>query len=162
MLVTDKIEKQVLLRAPLARVWRAISDSAEFGRWFGLQVQGPFVPHTTVRAAIVPTTVDPNVAEMQKPYEGFSFDLMIEDIEPEERFSMRWHPYAVEQGVDYSSEPTTLVEFELEETDDGVLLTITESGFDQIPIGRRAEAFNSNDGGWAKQCELIKGYVETK
>lgn len=155
----DRIEKQVLLRAPRAKVWRAISDSAEFGLWFGMKVEGPFVAGKTVRAVISPTTVNEEVARMQKPYEGKAFDLQIVKIEPERIFSFRWHPYAIEPGVDFSKEPTTLIVFELHDAKDGVLLTVSESGFDQIPLERRAKAFQANDGGWAKQMELINAYV---
>ena len=96
---------------------------------------------------------------MQKPYEGKAFDLEIVKVEPERIFSFRWHPYAVEPGVDFSKEPTTLIVFELHDAEGGVLLTVTESGFDQIPLERRAKAFKANDGGWAKQMELINAYV---
>jgi uncharacterized protein YndB with AHSA1/START domain len=155
----DRIEKQVLLRSPRAKVWRALSNSAEFGLWFGMKVEGPFVAGKTVHAVISPTTVSEEVAKMQKPYEGKAFDLEIVKVEPERIFSFRWHPYAVEPGVDFSKEPTTLVVFELHDAEGGVLLTVTESGFDQIPLERRAKAFKANDGGWAKQMELINAYV---
>ncbi|MFZ0583410.1 MAG: SRPBCC family protein [Candidatus Acidiferrales bacterium] len=160
--IPDRIEKQVLLRAPRAKVWRALSDSAEFGLWFGMKVEGPFVAGTTVRGVIVPTTVSEEVAKMQKPYEGKAFELQIVKVEPERIFSFRWHPHAVEPGVDFSKEPTTLIVFELHDAKDGVLLTVTESGFDQIPLERRASAFKANDGGWAKQMELINAYVTGK
>ncbi len=156
---SDRIEKKVLLRAPRGTVWRAISDSKEFGLWFGMKVDGPFVAGKRVRAVITPTTVNAEVAKMQKPHEGKAFELQIEKIEPEKLFSFRWHPYAVEQGVDYSKEPTTLIIFQLEDAEGGVLLTVTESGFDQIPLARRAKAFQANEGGWAKQMELINAYV---
>jgi uncharacterized protein YndB with AHSA1/START domain len=96
---------------------------------------------------------------MQKPYEGKEFELQIEKIEPERLFSFRWHPYAVERDVDYSAEPTTLIVFQLDDAEGGVMLTVTESGFDQIPLARRAKAFQANEGGWSKQMELIKAYV---
>ena len=156
---TDRIEKKVLLSAPLKRVWRALSDSAEFGSWFGVKFDGPFVAGTSMRGTIVPTTVDPVVAEVQKPHEGFPFEIRIERIEPEKLLSFRWHPYAIERDVDYSSEPTTLVVFTLEEGTDGVTLTVTESGFDSIPLERRAKAFAANERGWAVQMTLIKGYL---
>ena len=155
----DRIEKKVLLRAPRSKVWRAISDSAEFGTWFGMKVDGPFVSGKKMRGVIVPTKVDAEVAKMQKPYEGKAFELQIEKIEPERLFSFRWHPYAVERDVDYSAEPTTLIVFQLDDAEGGVMLTVTESGFDQIPLARRAKAFQANEGGWSKQMELIKAYV---
>jgi uncharacterized protein YndB with AHSA1/START domain len=156
---TDRIEKKVLLRAPLARVWRAISDSREFGQWFGMKFDGPFAPGARVNGTIKPTTVDEEVAKMQKQYEGIPVELMIEKMEPERVFSFRWHPGAVDPNLDYSVEPTTLVVFELEEVAEGVMLTLTESGFDQIPIARRAKAFSANEGGWTKQMTLIEAYL---
>ena len=156
---TDRIEKKVLLHAPLNRVWRAISDSTEFGTWFGMKFHGPFAPGATMRGAIVPTSVDAEVAKAQKPYEGLAFEIYIEQIEPERLFSFRWHPGTVDPGIDYSVEPTTLVTFALEEVTDGVMLILTESGFDQIPLARRAKAFASNEGGWAAQMKLIAQYL---
>jgi uncharacterized protein YndB with AHSA1/START domain len=156
---TDRIEKKVLLHVPLNRVWRALSDSTEFGSWFGMKFDGPFAPGATMKALIVPNTVDADVAAAQKKYEGIAFQITIEKIEPERLFSFRWHPGAVEPGYDYSSEPTTLIVFELEEVPDGILLTVTESGFDQIPLARRAKAFASNEGGWAIQVKMIEKYV---
>jgi len=159
---TDRIEKRVLLRAPLARVWRAISDSKEFGSWFGVRFDVPFTPGAKLRGVVVPTTVNEEVAKAQKPYEGTPFEITVEHMEPERLFSFRWHPFAVEPGVDYSLEPTTLVAFTLEKTADGIMLTITETGFDQIPLARRARAFSANEGGWSKQVELIEAYLVTK
>ncbi|MGA2118401.1 MAG: SRPBCC family protein [Bryobacteraceae bacterium] len=156
---TDRIEKKVLLRAPLDRVWRAISDSAEFGAWFGMRFDGPFSAGARLRATIVGTTVDAEVAKLQKPHEGTAFEIVIERVEPQLLFSFRWHPHAIEPGVDYSAEPATLVAFELEEAEGGILLTVTESGFDQIPLARRAKAFAANDAGWAIQVKLIEQYV---
>ena len=156
---TDRIEKKILLRAPLKRVWRALSDSSEFGTWFGMKFDGPFAPGAMMRGVISPTKVDPEVAAAQKPYEGMPFEITIEQMEPERTFSFRWHPNAVEPGVDYSAEPTTLVAFTLEETADGVLLTVTESGFDQIPLARRAKAFTANDGGWSMVIKLIEKFL---
>lgn len=156
---TDRIEKEVLLRAPLDRVWRAISDSQEFGRWFGVRVDGPFVAGTSVTATITGTTVDDEVAEMQRPHVGAKATWQVVAVEPPRRFAYRWHPFAVEPDVDYDSEPTTLVEFTLSETPDGVQLRIVESGFDAIPEARRADAFEANSGGWAKQTELVRKYL---
>ena len=156
---TDRIEKTVLLRAPLERVWRALSDSTEFGNWFGMRFNAPFAPGATMTAVIVPTTVNREVAKRQKPYEGISFAIKIEQMQAERLFSFRWHPGAVEPGIDYASEPTTLVVFTLEKTRDGVQLTVTESGFDQIPLGRRAKAFSANEGGWALVIKLIEEYL---
>jgi uncharacterized protein YndB with AHSA1/START domain len=158
-LETDRLEKQVVLKAPLARVWRAVSDAKEFGAWFGVAFAGPFVPGARLAGKIVPTTVDAEVAAAQKPYEGKAFDVLVERLEPMRRFSFRWHPYAIEAGRDYSKEPTTLVVFDLEEVPGGTRLTITESGFDAIPPERRAEAFASNEQGWAAQTTLIEKYL---
>jgi uncharacterized protein YndB with AHSA1/START domain len=156
---TDRIEKRGLLRAPRERVWRAISDSSQFGSWFGVEFEGPFVAGSRMIGRIVPTTVDAEVARSQKPYEGTPFEITVDRIEPQRLFSCRWHPYAVDAAVDYSKEPTTLVVFELEEASGGTMLTITESGFDQIPLDRRAKAFASNEQGWTAQAKLIEKYL---
>ena len=156
---TDRIEKTILLRAPLKRVWRALSDSTEFGNWFGMRFNAAFAPGATMTGVIVPTTVNQEVAKMQKPYEGIPFAIKIEQMQPERLFSFRWHPGAVEPGIDYASEPTTLVVFTLEKAPDGVQLTVTESGFDQIPLARRANAFSANEGGWTLVIKLIEEYL---
>jgi uncharacterized protein YndB with AHSA1/START domain len=158
-MTTDRIEKEVLLRAPLERVWRAISDADEFGQWFGVRFDGPFVPGTSVTGVITPTTVDEDVARAQEPYAGKSDTWHIVAVEPKRRLAFRWHPYGVESGVDYSQEPTTLVEFTLDETADGVHLRIVESGFANIPAERRASAFEANSEGWAAQTELVRKYL---
>jgi len=159
MMNTDRIEKKILLRAPRQRVWRALSDSTEFGNWIGMKFDGPFAPGASMRCVIVPTTVNADVAAAQKPYEGMPFEITIEQMVPERLFSFRWHPFAVEPGVDYSAEPTTLVVFALEEVANGVKLTITESGFDRIPLERRAKAFTANEGGWTMVVKLIEKYL---
>jgi uncharacterized protein YndB with AHSA1/START domain len=156
---TDRIEKKVLLRASRERVWRALADSTEFGTWIGMKFDGPFAPGACMRGVISPTTVDAEVANAQKEYEGMPFEITIERMEPERLFSFRWHPFAVERGVDYSAEPTTLVAFELEEATGGIMLTVTESGFDRIPLARRAKAFAANEGGWGMVVKLIEQYV---
>jgi uncharacterized protein YndB with AHSA1/START domain len=156
---TDRIEKKVLLRAPRERVWRAISDSSQFGSWFGVEFDAPFMAGTPITGKIVPTTVDAEVAERQKRYTGFRFEFLVDRVEPMRLFSFRWHPFAVEPDVDYSKEPTTLVQFELEETSGGTMLTVTESGFDRIPLERRAKAFAANEGGWTAQMKLIEKYL---
>ena len=156
---SDRIEKSVLLKAPLERVWDAISDSAAFGKWFGAQFDGPFVAGTTVRGVIAPTAVDEQVAKQQEPHAGTPMEWQIVAVEPRRRLAYRWHPFAVDVDTDYSSEPTTLVEFLLDETPDGILLHITESGFDAIPADRRAAAYEANSGGWAKQTELVQKYL---
>jgi len=148
---TDRIERKILLRAPRSRVWRALSDSAAFGTWFGVKVEGTFAPGAHVRGAIT-----------HPGYEHVVFDITIERMEPERLFSWRWHPHAVEPGVDYAAEPTTLVVFELEEIPEGTRLTVTESGFDQIPVARRSKAYRSNESGWTEQMENIRKYVERK
>jgi len=155
----DRIEKKILLRAPRERVWRAISDAREFGSWFGVAFDGPFAEGMRLTGKIVPTTVDAEVAKMQEPYAGKAFEWTVDRIELMSKISFRWHPYAVEEGIDYSKEPTTLIEFVLAEDPGGILLTITESGFDQIPIARRANAFKANEGGWGMQVRLIEKYL---
>ena len=156
---TDRIEKKVLLRAPRKRVWRALSDSAEFGSWFGMKFDGAFTAGASVRGVLVPTTVDAQVAKAQKEYQGLPFEITIEQMEPERLFSFRWHPYAIERGVDYSHEPTTLIVFALEQVPDGIMLTVTESGFDRIPLARRAKAFTANEQGWGLVVKLIEEYL---
>ena len=145
---TDRIEKKVLLKAPKARVWRAVADAEEFGKWFLIKFVGPF----TAGKAIPGQVLYPG-------YEHLNAEFWIDKIEPESYFSYRWHPYAVDPKQDYSSEPMTLVEFRLEDAPGGTLLTITETGFDQIPIDRRASALRANDGGWAEQARNIERYV---
>jgi uncharacterized protein YndB with AHSA1/START domain len=155
----DQIEREVVLRAPLERVWRAISDADEFGLWFGVRFDGPFVAGTSVTGVITPTTVDEDVARAQAPHAGKSDTWQIVSVEPQRRLAFRWHPYAVESGTEYSQDPTTLVEFTLTETNDGVLLRIVESGFDKIPTERRASALEQNAEGWAAQTELVRKYL---
>jgi uncharacterized protein YndB with AHSA1/START domain len=156
----DRIEKQVLLRASLDRVWRAISDAEEFGQWFGVRFDGPFIAGGTVTAAIVPTTVDAGVAERQEAHAGVKSVWQIVAIEPQRRFAYRWHPFAIDPDVDYDREPTTLVELTLSETSDGVRLTIVESGFDAIPEARRNASFEANSEGWAIQIDLVRRYLD--
>ena len=155
----DRIEKKIVLNASLERVWRAISDSRRFGAWFGMEVDGGFVEGQRVLAKIRPTKVDAEVAEMQKPYDGVTFDLLIERIEPMRRFAFRWHPGVPESDETLPDDQRTLVVFELEQKPDGVLLTITESGFENVPLARRADAFAGNEGGWTHQLVLIGKYL---
>lgn len=145
---TDRIEKSVFLRAPRSRVWRAIATAEEFGTWFGVKLEGAFAPGARVSGRI--TTPG---------YEHVIMEITIERVDPERLFSYRWHPYAVEPGMDYSGEPTTLVEFRLDEVAGGTKLTVIESGFDRIPPSRRAEAFRMNDQGWAEQIKNIERHV---
>lgn len=156
---TDRIEKKALLKAPRERVWRAISDAKEFGTWFGVTLEGPFVAGADMIGTISGTRVDPEVAKLQQPHHGKAFRISVDRIEPMHLFSFRWHPGAVDPNLDYSREPTTLVVFELEEAPGGTMLTITESGFDRIPLERRAKAFEDNDAGWAHQAKLIEKYL---
>jgi uncharacterized protein YndB with AHSA1/START domain len=145
---TDRIEKRVVLRASRPRVWRAISTAEEFGAWFRVNLEGAFAEGATVRGRLT-----------HPGYEHTTLEMLVERIEPERYFSYRWHPYAIDPAVDYSAEPTTLVEFILEDTEGGTALTIVESGFDRIPLARRAEAFRMNDQGWAGEIKNIERYV---
>jgi uncharacterized protein YndB with AHSA1/START domain len=156
---TDRIEKKVLLRAPLERVWRAVSDAGEFGSWFGVAFDGPFVAGTRLTGKIVPTRYDAETAKLQEPHEGKAFNWLVDRIEPMRRISFRWHPFAVDPKIDYSKEPMTLIVFTLEDAPGGTLLTITESGFDRIPLERRAQAFTANESGWTMQAKLIEKYL---
>jgi uncharacterized protein YndB with AHSA1/START domain len=145
---TDRIEKRILLRAPRARVWRALTDSQEFGAWFQSAFTEPFRPGARVKGRIT-----------HPGYEHLVVDFVIEKMEPERLFSYRWHPNAVDPSLDYSKEPMTLVEFTLEDVEDGTLLTVVETGFDGIPIARRADALKGNEQGWTGQMKAIESYV---
>lgn len=156
--MTDSIRKQVVLKAPRARVWRAISDSQAFGAWFGMTIDGPFIAGKTVKGHIAKTQVDAEIAKQQEPYVGMPCDLMIERIEPETCLAFRWHPGA---DPDVAPDaPTTLVTFELADASGGTELTITESGFDALPLEKRAKAFADNEGGWQAQLTLIAKYLD--
>ena len=145
---TDRIEKHFEVSASRSRVWRAISNSAEFGTWFRMELDRPFTAGATV------------VGRLTIPgSEHASVEMHVEKVEPESYFSYRWHPYAIDPATDYSAEPTTLVEFRLEETPGGTAVTITESGFDRLPASRRAEAFRMNDAGWTGQSKNLASYV---
>jgi len=157
MTSTDKIEKKILLRAPRNRVWMALADSTQFGTWFGMTLDGPFKPGARMRGVITPTNVDPEVGKMQKSHEGAAFEMVIEKMESEKLFSFRWR--SVDPKVDDSQEPATLVAFTLEEASGGVMLTVTHSGFDRIPLERRAKAFADNDGGWSLIVKVLEKYV---
>ena len=146
---TDRIEKTVVLNVPRSRAWRAIASAEEFGAWFGARFEGAFVPGKNVSGHI---TEPPG-------YEHIPFDITIETVSPETLFSFRWHPYAIDPGIDYSGEPTTLIEFRLEDVPEGTRLTVVESGFDGIPLARRAEARRMNDEGWGIQLENVARYV---
>ena len=145
---TDRIEKKVVLRAPRSRVWRALTNAEEFGAWFGVRLESPFAQGARVQGRIT-----------NPGYEHLTMEITIEKLSPERLFSYRWHPYAIDPAVDYSNEPTTLVEFHLEDVAEGTQLTVVESGFDQIPVARRAEAFRKNDEGWSQQVKSIARYV---
>jgi len=146
--MSGRIEKRIELRAPVARVWRALSDPREFGAWFKVNIEGPFIPGREVQGRIT-----------HPGYEHVRWRAVIEKMEPERLFSFTWHPYAIDPQVDYSHETPTLVEFRLEQSATGTLLTLTESGFDQVPAGRRAEAFRMNEGGWTQQMKNIERHV---
>jgi uncharacterized protein YndB with AHSA1/START domain len=145
---TDRIERTIVIRAPRKRVWRALTDASEFGAWFGVKVEGKFAPGARLGGAIT-----------SKGYEHVRLDLTVERMEPESLLSWRWHPYAVESGVDYSKEPPTLVVFDLGEIREGTRLTVVESGFDQVPLARRALAYRMNGDGWKKQLENVARHV---
>jgi uncharacterized protein YndB with AHSA1/START domain len=170
MSLTDRIEKQITLGAPVSRVWRAIADAREFGRWFGFaldgqfeegkQLTGSFVGAIDERAIIEYQTqqgVRPTKVRLPGPNAVF---CTVERIEPERYFSFRWIPYGIDAEADPENEPTTLVEFRLRPVAEGTQLTIVESGFDRVPAHRRERAFRMNQGGWAAQAENLKQYVE--
>lgn len=149
--MSDRIEKQIDIAAPVSRVWRALTDHREFGEWFRVKIDGPFVAGQASRGYIT-----------WPGYEHLKWEATIQKIEPEKYFSFTWHPYAIDPKHDYSKEPTTLVEFHLEKAAVGTRLKVIESGFDKIPFERRAEAFLKNDGGWTQQMANIKEYVAKK
>ena len=146
--MSDRIEKRIELRAPVARVWRALTDYTEFGTWFRVRLDGPFAPGRVAHGQIT-----------YPGYEHARWQATVQRMEPERLFSFTWHPYSVDAGVDYSKEQPTLVEFRLAPTPQGTLLTVTESGFDQVPSHRRAEAFRMNDRGWTTQIQNVAQHV---
>lgn len=151
MASADSIEEQVTLQSPRARVWRALTDPAEFGEWFGVNLAGATIaPGATVKGNIT-----------HPGYEHVVFEIIVEEIVPEERFSWRWHPHAIDPGIDYSSEPRTLVTFTLEDAPGGgTLVRVVESGFDALPAARRASAFRGNSAGWTAQLvERLPAYL---
>lgn len=145
---TDRIEKQVELKASLTRVWQALTNYQEFGQWFGVKLEGPFQTGEKAKGNIT-----------YPGYEHLVMEVVVKEMQPERLFSFYWHPYAVDPAVNYSQEKPTLVEFVLEELPSGTLLKVTESGFDAIPAARRDEAFRMNSGGWEAQMTNIEKYV---
>ncbi len=147
---TDRIEKQILLKAPRQRVWQALSNAEEFGNWFGVKLQGQFfTPGQHTQGYIT-----------YPSYEHVLFDVLVVALTPPSAMSLRWHPYAVDMQRDYSHEPTTLIEFTLEEVAGGTLLKVVESGFDAIPEERRLEALRMNTGGWEAQMANIEKHLD--
>lgn len=145
---TDQIVREVTFDAPQSRVWRALTDVEQFNTWFGVNLESPFTPGAEVSGHV-----------RFKGMEHMTMSIWIDKVQPENFFSFRWHPYAVEEGVDYSAEPKTLVTFTLEGEGDKTHLTIVESGFDAIPESRRAKAFAMNTGGWNAQAENLRKFV---
>jgi uncharacterized protein YndB with AHSA1/START domain len=145
----NRIEKEIVVHAPRAKVWRAITDFREFGKWFQAEMKDPFVPGALSKGRIT-----------HPGYEHLMLEVHVERMEPEHLFSWRWHPYAVDPQQDYSNEATTLVLFELEEIPQGTRIRVTESGFDSIPLARRSEAFRMNSQGWAAQIQNVARYVD--
>jgi len=146
-----RIEKRMELKAPVSRVWRALTDHREFGEWFRVKLDGPFMPGQVSRGHIT-----------YPGYEHVKWEAVVQKMDPERLFSFTWHPYSVDPKIDYSKETPTLVEFRLEKTASGTLLLLTESGFGKIPADRRVEAFRMNDGGWAEQMKNIASHVAQK
>jgi uncharacterized protein YndB with AHSA1/START domain len=146
--ITDCIRKEILLLAPQSRVWKALADAQEFGTWFGMKLEGAFVPGQPVFGRIT-----------YPGYEHIRLEMKVESMNAETLFSYRWHPYPMDMNKDYSEEPMTLVEFRLEVVDGGTLLKVVESGFDQLPPDRREEAFRMNDNGWTHQMVNIERHV---
>ena len=147
--MSDRIEKTIELKAPVSRVWRDLTDHHEFGTWFRVRLDGPFVPGQVSRGQIT-----------YPGYEHLRWEAVVQKMELERLFSFTWHPYAIDPTQDYSGEPSTLVEFTLESTATGTLLRVIESGFDKLPSERRLEAFRMNDSGWSAQIQNIARHVE--
>jgi uncharacterized protein YndB with AHSA1/START domain len=147
--MSSSIEKRIEMEAPVSRVWRAITNYQEFGEWFRVKLDAPFVPGQVSRGQIT-----------YPGYEHLRWEATVQKMEPERLFSFTWHPYAVDPAIDYSNEPRTLVEFRLEPKEGGTVLFLTESGFDAIPKKRRFEAFRMNEEGWTEQMTNIKRHVE--
>ena len=145
----DRIEKRIELKAPLPRVWRALTDHREFGAWFRVALEGPFVPGHEVRGHIT-----------YPGYEHLVMTVTVERMEPERLFSFTWHPYAIDPQADYSTEPPTLVEFTLQAIAGGTVLTVVESGFAALPPHRRDEAFRMNSQGWSIQMQNVAEHIE--
>jgi uncharacterized protein YndB with AHSA1/START domain len=144
----NRIEKSIELKAPVSRVWRAITDYREFGEWFLVQLETPFQPG------------QPSHGQITYPgLEFVKFKAVVQQIEPEHTFSFTWHPYAVDPSIDYSTETPTLVEFTLAPNATGTLLRVTESGFENLPEPRRSEALRMDDSGWTVQMHHIEAYV---
>jgi len=144
---TDRIVRTIDLKAPQDRVWRALTDSRQFGAWFGITLGEPFTPGRVSRGTLTMRG------------QQLAIEFTVERIRPETEFAYRWHPYAIDPKMDYSSEPMTLVEFHLRTVAEGTELTVIESGFDRIPSHRRDEAYRMNDGGWKSQVENLRRYV---
>jgi uncharacterized protein YndB with AHSA1/START domain len=164
--MNDRIEKTVTLKAPLSQVWNAIADAREFGRWFGVDLEGPFAAGETIRGTWTLKMDDEALRRMGlekgqvKMPSGSTVFCTVERIEPEKYFSFRWIPFGIDAEADLENEPTTLVEFRLEGAPEGTQLTIVESGFDRVPAHRRERAFRMNSGGWAAQAENLRRHVE--
>jgi uncharacterized protein YndB with AHSA1/START domain len=146
---TDQIVKVALLQAPRSRVWRALTDPAQFSSWFEVDLKDRFVPGARVRGPV-----------RSRGYEHLTMDITIDQVQPERLFSWRWQPGG-DADID-PNEPTTLVVFQLEEVPEGTRLTVTESGFDRIPAGRRGKAYRENNEGWDGQLENIRKYLARK
>jgi len=166
----DRIEKRVTLRAPLSRVWSAIANAEEFGRWFGFTLEGAFAPGKVMKGTFARKLDENAIIEAQKSSgikpsklrlpEGELTLFTIDRMEPERYFSFRWIPFGIDAEADPENEPMTLVEFRLEPVAEGTALTIVESGFERVPAHRRARAFRMNDGGWAAQAANLRKYVD--
>jgi len=148
--MSDRIEKTIEINAPVSRVWRALTDYREFGSWFRVRLEGPFIVGEVARGHIT-----------YPGYEHLRMEAVVQKIEPMRHFSFTWHPYAIDPAVDYSGEPSTLVTFTLEEIAAGTRLRVVESGFDKIPAHRRDEAFRMNEGGWEHQMQNIARHVDS-
>jgi uncharacterized protein YndB with AHSA1/START domain len=132
-------------------VWRALTTAADLAAWFQVGIEGDITPG----AEIWMTSKYPG-------HQGQRFAVKVTEMTPPRRFAWQWHPGAVDPAVDYSREPWTTVTFTLEPSGRGTRLTVSETGFNEISLARRAKVYQDNNQGWAEVLVWIQKYVEAK
>jgi uncharacterized protein YndB with AHSA1/START domain len=145
--MADRIEKSFVVKAPVSRVWEALSDHRQFGQWFRVALDQPY------------EVGGRSTGQMTEPgYEQYKWRAVIEALEPERRLAFRWvHSDTPEAPKD--EDPMTLVEFRLVAKGDATEVTITESGFEALPDAKRGEALRSNAEGWDIQAGNLVDYL---